>query len=232
MNKYGQYCPVARSAEILGDRWTLLILRDMLCGAQHFNDLERGLPGIPRALLSERLRRLQRVGVLERQDAPRGKKACYKLTQAGRELLPLLDVLIQWGAKWAFGEPELSELDPTLLMWWMHDRVNPERLPQRRVVVEFDFRGASVGSYWLVLQEGAASVCHQHPGFDVDVVVAADLAAMYKVWLGQMTFAEAMHDGSIELQAPPSLARAFPTWFAFSPAASGVRKARTLQHIA
>ena len=223
---------MARAAEILGDRWTLLIVRDLLCGAQYFNDLERGLPGIPRALLSDRLRRLQRAGILDRQDAPRGKKARYQLTQAGRELLPMLDILIQWGARWAFGEPELSELDPTLLMWWMHDRVNLERLPQRRVVVEFDFRGASMRTYWLLLQEGEASVCYQHPGFDVDVVVEADLAAMYKVWLGQITFAEAMRDGSIELEAPPSLARAFPTWFAFSPAASGVRQALGLQNIA
>jgi hypothetical protein len=170
------------------------------------------------------------VGVLERESAPRGKKACYRLTEAGRDLMPLLDVLIQWGAKWAFGEPELSELDPTLLMWWMHDRVNAERLPHGRVVVEFDFRGA--GNYWLVLQDGEASVCHQHPGFDVDVVVTADLAAMYKVWLGHISFAEALHSGGVELQAPPSLVRAFPTWFALSPAAGGVRKARILQRSA
>jgi DNA-binding HxlR family transcriptional regulator len=134
-----------RAAEILGDRWTLLIVRDLLCGAQHFNQLERGLPGIPRALLAERLRRLQQVGVLQRQAAPNGQRTRYELTQAGRDLKPVIDMLMHWGATWAFGEPEPSELDPVLLMWWMRDRVNHERLPERQVVVEFAFRGVKSG---------------------------------------------------------------------------------------
>src|SRR5687768_8568736 len=140
MHKYGQYCPIARAAEILGDRWTLLIVRDLLCGAQHFNQLERGLPGISRALLAERLRRLQQFGVLERQLAPKGRQTSYHLTPAGRELQAVINTLLHWGAAWAFGEPDPTELDPLLLMWWMHDRVYTERLPSRRIVVEFDFR--------------------------------------------------------------------------------------------
>jgi DNA-binding HxlR family transcriptional regulator len=104
MNKYGQYCPTARAAEILGDRWTLLIVRDLLLGAQHFNELERGLPGIPKALLAERLRRLLQVGVVERHGDSGGRKTSYQLTRAGWELFLVIDSLTRWGAKWAFSE--------------------------------------------------------------------------------------------------------------------------------
>ncbi len=225
MNKYGQYCPTARAAEILGDRWTLLIVRDLLCGAQHFNQLERGLPGIPRALLAERLSRLQQVGVLERQAAPKGKPIRYELNQAGKDLKPVIDMLTHWGAMWAFGEPEPDELDPILLMWWMHDRVRRERLPGRRIVVEFAFRGTGKGRYWLVLKPDDISICLKPPGFDSDVVVTADLAALYQVWLGRIPLGEALRDQRIELDGMPALIRAFPDWFALSPVAGTVRAA-------
>jgi len=223
MHKYAQYCPVARAAEILGDRWTLLIVRDLLCGAQHFNELERGLPGISRGLLAERLRRLERVGVLERHVAQEGRQTSYHLTAAGRELQSVIDTLLHWGARWAFGEPDPTELDPVLLMWWMRDRVYTERLPARRIVVEFEFRGPRPGTYWLLLEPGGVSVCLRHPGFEIDVLVTAELAAFYQVWMGRITFAEAVRQRHVELDAVPSLIRAFPRWFAWSRAAGAVR---------
>jgi DNA-binding HxlR family transcriptional regulator len=209
--------------EILGDRWTLLIVRDMLVGAQHFNELERGLPGIPKALLSDRLRRLQKAGLVERHAEPTGRRVRYTLTQAGEELRPLMHMLIHWGAKWAFGEPEESELNPVLLMWWMRGRVLADRLPDERVVVEFDFRGERQGPFWLVLERADTSVCLTHPGFDVDVRVRAGLREMLKVWLGSMEYADALRAGAVEVEATPSLARAFPRWFALSPTAGAVR---------
>jgi DNA-binding HxlR family transcriptional regulator len=106
MNKYGQYCPVARAAEILGDRWTLLIVRDLVCGAHHFNALECGLPGIPRAVLANRLKRLQQTGIIEREEESGSQKVSYSLTPAGLSLKPIIDSLSDWGARWAFGEPE------------------------------------------------------------------------------------------------------------------------------
>ncbi|HSB02740.1 MAG TPA: helix-turn-helix domain-containing protein [Anaerolineales bacterium] len=223
MTKYGQYCPIARSVEILGDRWTLLIIRDLLGGRQHFNELERGLPGIPRALLADRLRHLQRVGVLERQVEAGGRRTRYRLTQAGQELGQVIEALTHWGARWAFGEPDESELDPILLLWWMRDRVHRERLPRRRVVVEFAFHGPRRYTYWLILQPTDVSICLTHPGFEVDVLITADLAALYKVWLGRMSFTEAVHDQQVELNAAPSFVRNFPRWFAWSPVAEVVR---------
>ncbi len=212
--------------EILGDRWTLLIIRDMLYGSQHFNELERGLPGISKSLLAERLRRLQQVGVIERHVSPNGRDTSYHLTQAGKELKPVVDTLIEWGARWAFGEPRSTELDPILLLWWMRAGIYTERLPHHRVVVEFNFRGACEGNYWMLLARDDVSVCLTHPGFDTDVLVTADLAACYEVWLGRIAFADAVRNQLIELDATPSLARAFPKWLALSPVSGVVRSAR------
>ena len=223
MYKYGQYCPVARATEILGDRWTLLIVRDLLLGKRHFNDLERGLPGISRALLAERLRRLQKMGVIEKRPLGWGRKTEYSLTQAGEELQPVVDVLTVWGARWAFGEPEEEELDPVLLMWWMRDRVCIDQLPQERVVVQFDFRGAKKETYWLVIAVEDVSICLTHPGFEIDVLVTADLSTFYQVWLGRISYADALRERKVEVEAIPSLARNFPHWFAWSPVATTVR---------
>src|SRR5215470_20370499 len=129
MHLYGQYCPVARATEILADRWTPLIIRELLAGIRHFNDLDRGLPGISRALLVDRLRRLERTKLLERRQSAEGRVTEYHLTPAGRELQRVIDVLGRWGARWAFGDPRVTELDPIVLLWWMKRRVYRQRLP-------------------------------------------------------------------------------------------------------
>jgi len=227
MSKYGQYCPCSHAAEILGDRWTLLIVREMLYGCQHFNEIERCLPGISKALLAERLRRLQQAGVIERRVAPTGRGTSYELTQAGRELQPVIDAMVDWGAKWAFGEPQPDELDPVLLLVWMTYGIFTDRLPRPRIVVEFDFRGACQQNYWMVLEQNDVSVCLKHPGFDRDILVNADLAALYEVWAGSIQSSEAMRDQRIELVGVRSLIRAFPQWLALSPVAGAVQRARS-----
>ncbi len=227
MYKYGQYCPIAKATEILGDRWTLLIVRDMLTGTCHFNDFERGLPGISRGLLADRLRRLVQVGIVEKSERENGRnRTQYQLTKAGEELYPVIDSLLNWGAKWAFGEPEQNDLDPILLLWWMRDRVRVDQLPEQRVVVQFDFKGAVKETDWLVLQKEDVSVCLSHPGFEIDVLVTADIATLFKVWLGRMDFSEALQQQQIEIDAIPVLAHAFPDWFAYSYAVPAVRAVR------
>lgn len=163
--------------------------------------------------------------MLERKVENAGRRTRYTLTAAGRELQPVIAALLEWGAAWAFGEPRSTELNPLLLMWWMRDRVHRELLPQARVVVEFDFRLPSAQHYWMVLERSDVSVCLTHPGFAVDVVVLADLAAFHKVWLGRRTFSDAVRDQQVELDALPRLMRAFPDWFAWSAAAETVRVA-------
>ena len=226
MKSYGQYCPVAKAAEVLGDRWTLLIVRDLICfRVRHFNDLVRGLPGISRSLLAQRLEQLERVGIIERSVGGKGRASEYHLTAAGQQLQPVIDALLGWGAQWAFGDPDPAELDPVLLLWWMRRGTNLDRLPPQRVVVQFDFRGAWIGSDWLLLEPSDVSVCLQHPGFDIDLLVTADIAAFYQVWLGRVSLAEALRCKSVQLEGIPALVRAFPTWFALSPAAERVRQA-------
>jgi DNA-binding HxlR family transcriptional regulator len=225
MHRYGQYCPVARAAEILADRWTVLIVRELLADVNHFNELERGLPRMSRTLLAERLRRLQQVGVLERRGASRGKRAEYRLTAAGRELQAIIDLFGQWGARWAFGDPRPNELDPIVLLWWMRRRVHIEAIGKRRVVIQFDFSGGPRQRYWLLIERTDVSVCLKNPGFDIDVIVSADIVAFYRVWLGRVTLSEALRRQQLRLEGTPADMRAFAGWFAWSPMADTVRAA-------
>jgi DNA-binding HxlR family transcriptional regulator len=232
MHLYGQYCPVARAAEILADRWTVLIVRELLADVNHFNELERGLPRISRTLLAERLRRLEQTGVLQRRGTSRGKPTEYRLTAAGRELQRIIDLFGEWGARWAFGPPRPSELDPIILLWWMRRRVAFDCISRRRTVIQFDFRQAPQPSYWLLIEPGDVSVCLKHPGFDVDVIVAADIMTFYQVWLGRFSLIEAMRKNHLRVDGAPADIRAFPTWFTWSPMAETVRAALADRRIA
>jgi len=225
MYLYGQYCPVARAAEILTDRWTVLIIRELLADISHFNELQRGLPRMSRTLLSERLQRLERTGVLQRRAGTRGKPTEYRLTPAGRELQRVIDLFGEWGARWAFGEPRPSELDPIVLLWWMRRRVAHDRIHRRRIVIEFNFCRRPQQIYWLLIEPKDVSVCLKHPGFDIDLVVTADLVAFYRVWLGHETLSEALRRKHIRLDGMPADIRAFPHWFTWSPMADTVRAA-------
>ncbi len=231
MFKYGQYCPLAQALEILGDRWTLLIIRDMFTGVMHFNDFERGLPGISRGLLSSRLRLLEQTGIVEKHTHRSGRnKTEYHLTQAGMELQNVLNSLVFWAATWAFGEPTEQELDPLLMMWWMHNRINKHLLPQNRVVIQFNFCGAKTDTYWLMLTQEDVSVCLTDPGFEISILVTADLATYFRVWFGRISFDEAIKDDAIKLEGTPPLIRGFPKWFALSPAAGIVHTVLSAKH--
>jgi len=224
MRTYGQYCPVAKAAEIFAEPWTPLIIRELLAGVCHFNEFERGLPGISRSLLAQRLRQLERVGVVERSTRAESRGSIYQLTDAGRELQRVVDVLGEWGARWAFGDPEPSELDPSWLLWVMRRFMNTNRLPPERVVVQFDFRGGRASRYakgsdrfWLVLEAPEATVCLTDPEFGVDLLVTADTAAFLRVFAGRLRLSEAIQDGLVHLSGEPRLVRGFPRWWAWSP---------------
>jgi DNA-binding HxlR family transcriptional regulator len=226
MDPYGQYCPVARATEIIADRWTPLIIRELLAGIHRFNDLDRGLPGISRPLLAERLRRLEHADIVERRTLSEGANAGYYLTAAGEELRAVIQSLGEWGAKWAFGDPRPDELDPALLLWRMRRRIDLALVPLRRVVIRFDFRGMKrPRPHWLVIEKPEVSLCLTDPGFDTDLYVGADLAAFYKVWLGRSTWIAATREGLIEVDGPPALTRVLPRWLQWSPFAPTVREA-------
>jgi DNA-binding HxlR family transcriptional regulator len=224
VESHGQYCPIAKGAEVIGDRWTLLIVREMLFGVDHFNKLERCLPGISRSVLAQRLKQLERAGIVEREAGPSGRTVRYALTAAGRELQPVVHVIGEWGASWAFPDPDPAELDTDLLMRWISRHIAHDQLPAERRVVRFDFTTPQQ-RYWLVLQPGDASVCLQHPGFDDDVIVTSDASTMYDVYFGRVSLGEAMRAGDLSLNGTPSNTRAFPRWLKGSSFAPQVRAA-------
>jgi DNA-binding HxlR family transcriptional regulator len=199
MLRYGQYCPVARASEIVADRWTPLIVRELVAGSRRFNQIERGLPGISRSLLASRLRHLEASGVIERSCPPGSKMPEYALTDAGDDLKKVIEALGAWGGRWAFGEPRPEELDPGLLAWKIHQRIDRARLPPHRTVLEFDFTGPRGRRVWLLLDPREVSVCVSPPRFDPDVVIRADLAFFYRVWLGEVDYAAALRCGRVSV---------------------------------
>ncbi len=221
---YGQYCPVTLGSEVVADRWTPMILREMILGSTRFNDIERGLPGISRTLLAQRLRHLERKGVVETRPARAGRGHEYHLTAAGQELEPVIIGLGEWAARWLFTEPEPAEVDPIALTWWMHRRVDETALPDERVVVEFQYTGEDPTVLWLVLDRGEPSVCNQHPGFDTDLVLTAAPVDLMRVFSGIETLDHARRGDRVTLEGPPKLVRRFGSWFLWSPFAPIVRE--------
>ena len=225
---FGQFCPVAVACEVFAERWTPLILRELLAGSQHFNEIHRGVPLMSRALLARRLRQLEETGVLERERTTdeRGHHR-YMLTPAGQEFRPVLEALGCWGQRWTV-RVQRRNLDAGFLMWNVRRRVDRAQLPDHRVVVCFRFtgipstyRGPTI--FWLMLEKAAVEICVEDPGVDTDLVVDADLATMTSVWLGDMRYDAALRSKGLRLSGAARLANAFPTWLKLSPFAAVVR---------
>jgi DNA-binding HxlR family transcriptional regulator len=213
VKSYGEYCPIAIGAEAIGDRWTPLVLRELICGVDRFSDIHRGLPRMSRTLLSQRLKQLERLGVVERRRGP-----TYHLTEAGRDLEALVWGLGDWAMQWLFGDPVKEHLDGAHLMWRVRQNLVPAELPDRRTIVQFDFPGAHRGRcVWLLLDPAGSSVCERDEGFDVDLHVTADITEFLRVWMGRTTWAAAADAGKLTLTGPPALVRSFPRWFSLSP---------------
>ena len=230
MPDYGRFCPVSLASEVLADRWTPLIVRELILGNTRFNDIARCLPGISRSLLVSRLRHLERNGVLELWPSPTGKGNEYHLTAAGKDLTGVIDALGRWAVDWMFDDLRPHEIDAVTLMWWMHRRTDPAQFPPARVVLQFDHTAPERRTVWMVLDRGEASVCLQHPGFESDIVVTSTTAALNLVFQGYESWGHAVADGSIAVDGPTRLVRALPRWFLWSPFADATqRRARTAE---
>lgn len=206
---YGQYCPIARGAEIFTERWTPIIVRNLLLGCETFTEIQRGAPGIPRSLLAQRLTSLERHGILVRRVD--GRRVRYLATEAGRELWAVCDALGTWGARWLAVAPE--HLDPYVALWSMCNTLATDMLPAPRVVVRFDFTEAPPrrAHFWLLLENGKGEVCAQAPGAE-DLVVQADPDRFVRWHMGDLSWRAACADGAIEVRGPTPLAQAFPQW--------------------
>lgn len=209
---YGQYCPISRALEVLGERWALLVMRDLIVGATRFNDLARGLPGLSRSLLAKRLRQLERAGLVDHLEGR------YLLTEAGRDLEPVVFSLGQWGARWSFEDPHPDELDAELLVWWMHTRIDTSDLPGRRHVLHLRFSD-DPRQYWIVIEDGVPSVCRSDPGFGVDLGLRSDVATLYKVWLGRRSLSSSLRSGDLQAEGATAWTRRLATILQLSPVA-------------
>lgn len=208
---YGQYCPLALAAELLTPRWTILVVSRLLDGCRRFNEIHRGLPQISPSLLSRRLSELVEEGVAIRRkiDGERGHE--YLLTEAGRELGPIIDALAVWGQHWARDNSH-EDLDPAFLVWSMHLRADTSKLPPGRVVIEFQFTGSPTNCrrFWLVCDGDDVEMCLKDPGFEPDVAVSSDLGVFVEAWRGFRDLREEIEAGRIEVHGPDDLVPRIP----------------------
>ncbi|MEX0697755.1 MAG: helix-turn-helix domain-containing protein [Dongiaceae bacterium] len=214
---YGQYCPLAQASQVLCERWTLLVVRELIAGSTRFNELRRGVPLMSPTLLSRRLKQLETAGVIRRRRT--NKDISYELTRAGEELRPVVELLGAWGHRWVRTRLGSEDLDAGLLMWDMRRSVNPARFPERRVVVQFNYVDAPRGArdWWLVSKSREIDLCLSDPGYELDLLIRSSLAAMTAVWTCQVPFRDAERRGDIEVTGDPGLARKLPDWLRASP---------------
>ena len=203
---------MARAHEVLGGRWTLLIVREILSGSRRFNDIRRGIPRVSRTVLSERLQALVFAGAIARSDGPHGPE--YELTKAGQELAMLVSALGTWGQRWLAREPANEDLDLEPLLVDMQRRVHFTALPKDPFVVRFEVRGHR--KRFMLLKKTEASLCHQNPGFPEPVCVRGPLAALVAWWRGDVSFLQAQRMG-LEIDGPKAFTRDFPKWFDLYP---------------
>lgn len=214
---YGQYCPLALAAELLCERWTLLVISRVIDGCSRFNEIHRGVPKISATLLSQRLMQLEHAGLIARKPLETGRGHSYELTDAGRDLDPIIMSLAVWGQKWS-RDLEREDLDPAFLAWSMHTRLNVEAMPETRTVIEFAFSGwgKSFVRFWLVVENGQADMCMKHPGYDVDVTVSSDIRRFVETWRGFRDLRAEIAAGHIRVQGPKDFCDALPDWLMLS----------------
>jgi DNA-binding HxlR family transcriptional regulator len=213
MRSYGQYCPISRASEILAERWTLIVLRNLLLGCTTFNEISSGVPGMSRSLLTSRLRTLEDRGIVT-STPKRGRRGReYALTKAGRDLGSVIESLSSWGRRWIELQPEHS--DPSFVLWaWIHVHLKRDALPNRRVVVQFEFpdEAPSHRHFWFLFERGDAELCYSRPGFEADLQVKAR-SQPFTLWhVGRLSWREALRTGAIHVSGSRSLSRALPTW--------------------
>lgn len=213
MATYGQYCPISRASEILAERWTPLVVRNLLMGCTTFNAIAGGVPGMSRTLLSRRLRSLEDAGIVvsEAKKGRRGKE--YHLTEAGRSLWDVISPMAAWGQRWIDLQPEHT--DPSFVLWaWAHSHVCTDELPDERVVVEFEFpeQPAAYRRFWFLIENRRVEMCDSHPGYEPDLQVTARNVAFTRWHVGDLSWQAAVRAGDIEVSGPRRLALELPTW--------------------
>lgn len=213
---YNQFCPIAKASEILATRWTPLILRELMAGITSFNDLHRGVPLISRAVLVSRLRELEHQDIIERRPHADGNGHDYCLTPAGDALRSVVGAFANWGLKHARDRIKPTDLDPTVLLWGFRKRAMLNTLPERKIVLLFEFSGvpplyAKFRRLWLLLERSGADVCLKDPGFPVDLLFRGKVTDFVGVYLGHATWRD-VAGTKIVVEGDRELAREAPSW--------------------
>lgn len=226
MMKYGQFCPVAKALDVLGERWTLLIVREMLLGSSRFGALQRGLPNISPTMMSKRLSELETAGLIARKRIPGQRGFEYFLTEAGGELEEVVQRLGVWGMRWVRGTMSPADVDIEFLMWNIQRSIDTAKLPGRETVLKFHFSDANTThDWWLVISDGERDLCSEDPGKEVDVYFAAARLTLAEIMMGDASFKAARADGRLKLVGPPALLNNVSAWFRVS-AYAGIDAAR------
>ena len=229
MTLYGQFCPVAMGAEIFAERWTPLILRELLRGGCGFNEIHRGLPRISKNLLAQRLRSLDGSGIVERFHREGERKHVYRLTEAGQALGPVIEALGTWGYNWASKDLEDDNLDPDFLMWTLRRLVRVDALPDERIVITFRFIKYEGRRYWLVLRRPEVDLCLDDPGYQVSLEVEGTVSALARVCLAHTDLLRALKAGEIEVRGAPRHRSALSNWIGVTHFAALAAKAAQTQ---
>jgi DNA-binding HxlR family transcriptional regulator len=218
MIRYGQYCPIAKALELLAERWTLLIVRELLMGSRRFNELRRGVPLIAPSVMSQRLKILTDHGIILREPEPGSRGYQYRLTAAGEELRPLIMQLGTWGQRWSRSRMASHDLDASFLMWDIRRNVRTDQLPEHAVIY-FEFPDARKGMkhWWLVVAGGEVDLCIDDPGREVDIMLVSSLQVMTQIWMGDITLAQARESGKLKVAGASALVRSVGKWLGASP---------------
>lgn len=217
---YGQFCPVARAAEIIATRWTPILLRELFAGSTKFNDLRNGVPLMSPSLLSKRLNELEKAGVITKKKPEKGRGWEYLITDSGKELWPIVETLGVWGQKFILSEFEKHELDPTLLMWDIHRRIDCEKFPPDGCfTAHFTLRDAPAerAVWWLVIKDRKVDLCIHDPGHETSLYVVACLKPLTDIWMGRMEIDRAIQTKDLILSGEMKYVKSFSQWFLLSP---------------
>jgi DNA-binding HxlR family transcriptional regulator len=213
MTDYGQFCPVAKATEIVGERWTLLILRELMLGTCRFNDFQRALSRISPTLLNQRLKSLEARGIVIKKKKSGQQGYEYRLSSSGKELAPLVETLAVWGMRWARGQMTDAELDVEFLMWDLQRRLQTQNLPAGETVICFSFDELKkFNNWWLVVYDDTVDLCTQDPGKDVDIYISSTVRALAGVWRGDVDLRQAIAVGQIKTHGKRALERSMPDW--------------------
>lgn len=215
--EYGQFCPVAKAMGLLGEKWTMLILRELHMGGSRFNDLQRGLPLISPTILTKRLNELADAELILRRKIPGQRGNEYLLTQAGKETLPLLKSIGDWGMRWARGDLRETDIDVGLLMLYLQRSIKTEQLPGSQSVIKFEFTDLKkLNKWWLLVKGCDVDICLENPGREVDVYFTTDLSTMVECWMGDKTYKSAIAEKRLKLVGPSVLTRNVQNWLSDS----------------